>query len=52
METKPKEEEPVKDEPKIIGYLWKNNGIKGPGFREWSEPIYDKPLQKKNEFTI
>lgn len=23
-----------------IGYVSKNNGIRGPGFREWHEPVY------------
>lgn len=25
---------------KVIGYVKRNNGIRGPGFAEWDEPIY------------
>ena len=25
---------------KIIGYVKRNNGIRGPGFAEWDEPAY------------
>lgn len=28
-------------EPKVIGYIKRNNGIRGPGFAEWQEPVYE-----------
>lgn len=32
--------------PEIIGYVERNNGIKGPGFAKWKEPVYaNTPLE-------
>jgi len=29
--------------PPIIGYIKRNNGIRGPGFAEWDEAVYGQP---------
>lgn len=31
---------PPEGTPEIIGYIERNNGIRGPGFAKWQEPVY------------
>lgn len=35
--------------PEIIGYVKRNNGIRGPGFAEWEEPVYATRIQPATE---
>jgi len=30
-----------------IGYVIRDNGVKGPGYREWREPVYGLPESDK-----